>query len=403
MSKEKWDEEKIDKTLREMPTIEDRRSKEEVFQRLKNDSRLTAGQPKKRVSKGKWKPTIVAVAAVLLLTILVPTFLNHTEQTAMDKTTSQEATESVKMEDHSTIGNENAANEESAESADEIMFSRVTDVHYAAYADSTQIPFRIGLATDQATIIPVTFLLPQEQVVRDLQTSEPDTVALYNAYAKKIDEETLGFTAYHPYNAEVSSENKRVVMKFPANHSYDLASATLEMLNLSIQATFYGMDEVEFLQEDGSPIEFDQVGEVAEPITLTGAAKHQAYYRFTQSNAEQLLSSNFGQSYETVEEALEAMKETPNDIYSSVVPSNIDFTVTEEQGIVHVKFTQQLDLDRLQLEDAMQLIEGILLTVASFDKQVQFSHIVQENWMNFDFTQPVKKPIGANPKYLIIE
>lgn len=411
MSNDQWNEDKMKTTLRNMPKISDHRSKDEILQRLKNDSRLSEEfQPKKKQQKPKWPPILAAVAAVLLLSILVPTFLNQSSQVSMDKA----ATDSSKMDDAEMDNSAQPAQSESAESVENNMadqaatFSRgaIGGVpHYAVYpADvNDHLAFHIGLATSQATIVPVTFLIPNEQAEDDLKTQQPDAVALYNRYAGEIDEEALGFTSYHPYNADVSTSGNQVLMKLSDDHSYDIGSAALEMLNLSVQDTFYGMDEVQFLKKDGSPIAFDQVGKASKPVKLTGAQKRQAYYRFTQENGEELLSSNSGKSYETPALALTAMKENPNDIYSSVIPQGIDFTVTEEKKTVHVKFTEPLDLDRLEIGAATQMIEGILLTAASFDRQVEFEQLVQEQWSDFDFTKPLPKPVGANPKFLNLQ
>lgn len=398
MSNEKWNEDDIEKRLRDMRVVEDRRSKDEVLQRLKNDSRLSElEQPKKRPSKSKWPPIIAAIAAILLLTIFTQTFLQQNDEVSMDKATEESA---------DTVDMESSEEAQSTSGADMSTFSKQAPapLYYATYpadvADHTAL--HIGLATDQATIVPVTFLVPNESMPEGLGTS-PDAVELYNEFADTIDEQSLGFTEYHPYNAVISSVGKKVEMKFSADHSYDTASATLEMLNLSIQDTFYDFDEVELLQQDGSPVMFDQVGVVKDPIALTGVVSHQAYYQFVKSDGEVALSTNFGKTSETVEQALEEMKVTPNDIYSTVVPEAIDFTATDEKDTVKIEFTDKLDLENMELDEAMQLIEGILLTAASFDKQVEFNGILQDQWNQFDFTQPLEKPIGANPKYLINE
>ncbi len=397
MSNDKWNEDDIEKRLRDMHTVEDRRSKDEVLQRLKNDSRLSElKQPKKRPSKSKWPPVIATVAAILLLTIFTQTFLQQNDEVSMDKAITEESAGTVDIE----AGEEQQSTSEADMST--LTKQAPAPLYYAAYSadvvDHTAL--HIGLATDQATIIPVTFLVPNEGIPEGLGTS-PDAVALYNEYANTIDEQSLGFTEYHPYKAVISSVGKKVQMKFTADHSYDTASATLEMLNLSIQDTFYDFDEVELLQQDGSPILFDQVGVVKDPVALAGAVSHQPYYQFVKVDGEVVLSTNFGKTSETVEQALEEMKTTPNDVYSTVIPEAVDFTVTDEEDAIKVQFTDKLDLDTLEVEEAMQLIEGILLTAASFDKQVQFDGIVQQQWNQFDFTQPLEKPIGANPKFLI--
>ena len=42
------------------------------------------------------------------------------------------------------------------------------------------------------------------------------------------------------------------------------------------------------------------------------------------------------------------------------------------------------------------MIEGILLTAASFDKQIQFENVVQTEWNGFNFSEPLPIPVGPN-------
>ncbi len=49
------------------------------------------------------------------------------------------------------------------------------------------------------------------------------------------------------------------------------------------------------------------------------------------------------------------------------------------------------------------MIEGILLTAASFDMEVKFENVVQTNWGGFDFTNPLPIPVGPNKLPLLIK
>ncbi|PID16638.1 hypothetical protein CSV63_01760 [Sporosarcina sp. P34] len=399
MSRDKWNEDNLEKRLRDMPVVKDQRSKEEIMQRLKSDSRLSgANQLIKKSFKPKWSSLIAIVAAILLLTIILPILIQQNNEVSMDKATTEESADAIKMESNDEI--------QSSEASDASVFTRqvTAPLSYAAYPANVvdHTAFHIGLVTDQATVVPVTFLLPNESLHERLGGTS-DAVTLYNEYANKIDEEALGFTEYHPYKAIISSHGHQVQMKFASDHTYDVSSATLEMLHLSLQDTFQGYDEIVWLQEDASAITLDQVGQVEEPIALLGTVSHQAYYRYMKSDGEVVLSTNFGKTSNTVEQALIDMKKSPNDMYSTVVPEGIDFAVKVEKDSVNVKFTTVLDLEKMQRDEALQLIEGILMTAASFDKYVEFERIAQEQWMGFDFTQPLEKPIGVNPKYLINE
>ncbi|PIC81257.1 hypothetical protein CSV75_05625 [Sporosarcina sp. P18a] len=399
MSRDKWNEDNLEKRLRDMPVVKDQRSKDEIMQRLKSDSRLSgANQPIKKPFKPKWSSLIAIVAAILLLTIILPIFIQQSNEVSMDKAPTEDSADAIKVESNEEM--------QSSEASDASVFTRqvTAPLSYAAYPANVvdHTAFHIGLVTDQATVVPVTFLLPNESLHERLGGSS-DAVTLYNEYANKIDEEALGFIEYHPYKAIISSHGHQVQMKFATDHTYDVSSATLEMLNLSLLDTFQGYDEIVWLQEDASAITLDQVGQVKEPITLLGTVSHQAYYRYMKSDGEVVLSTNFGKTSPTVEQALIDMKKSPNDMYSTVVPEGINFTVKVEKDMVNVKFTEVLDLEKMQQEEALQLIEGILMTAASFDNYVKFERVAQEQWMGFDFTQPLEKPIGVNPKYLINE
>lgn len=401
MGNHKWDENKLEETLRNMPETKDHRSKEEILLRLKKDDRLQNDkikQSSKRKSP-KWVPVMVAIAAVFLISILVPALFKTEQQATMDHAVPESKETAPAME-------ESQDSAEDTSNLDIATFSRglPQDDHFAVYPSDLQeqTAFHIGLATDQSTIMPVTFLIPNWQIEEDFETAQPDALTLYRHYAPLLDEEALGFTDYHPYLAELSSEGTEIRMKFTDEQAYDTSSATLEMLNQSVQDTFTGYDDVRFFRHDGNPMVFDQVGEAGK-LELYGQQAGQAFYRFTQSNGETYLSSNFGKTFQMVEEALTAMKETPNDVFETVVPDDVDFTAAEEDGVVNVRFTDELDLESRKPEDAMQLIEGILLTAAGFGVQVEFEQIKQNEWRDFDFSAPIPIPVGANPKNLILK
>ena len=46
--------------------------------------------------------------------------------------------------------------------------------------------------------------------------------------------------------------------------------------------------------------------------------------------------------------------------------------------------------------EANQLIDGIVLTAASFDRQIQFENISQVEWNGFNLNEPLPIPVGPN-------
>ena len=97
-----------------------------------------------------------------------------------------------------------------------------------------------------------------------------------------------------------------------------------------------------------------------------------------------------------VKEALQNMTIEANDLYQTVILPDVTFNVEDGDDVVTITFDQPLDLQLYEPTEAMRMIEGLLLTAASFDKKIKFEQIVQEDWSGFDFTKPLEKPLAAN-------
>ena len=72
MTHKNWNDNKIENLLGDMPDIQDNRSKSEILARLKQDERLNIPRRKK---SNKWMPALVAVAALLVIGLLIPSML----------------------------------------------------------------------------------------------------------------------------------------------------------------------------------------------------------------------------------------------------------------------------------------------------------------------------------------
>ena len=120
--------------------------------------------------------------------------------------------------------------------------------HFAVYAkdiiDSTL--FHLGLAGDQASSIPVTFIIPNSQIEKDFGFLKPTSYDLYKKYADRLDESALGFQEYHPYQGDIAADNHVIIHQLPKGHGYDIASASMEVYLNTLQDTFYGYQEVRF-------------------------------------------------------------------------------------------------------------------------------------------------------------
>src|SRR4051812_37625625 len=101
MTDKKWDDKQIEELLDNIPDAPDNRSKSDILARLKQDERLNA--PRQRKQK-RWIPALVAVAALLVIGLLLPSMLRQNEgamtQDAVNhKTEESEATDRESRED----------------------------------------------------------------------------------------------------------------------------------------------------------------------------------------------------------------------------------------------------------------------------------------------------------------
>ncbi len=82
MTDKNWNDNKIENLLGDMPGVSDNRPMSEILARLKQDERLNT--PHRKKSK-KWMPALVAVAALLVIGLLVPSMLGQNEMSMKDQ------------------------------------------------------------------------------------------------------------------------------------------------------------------------------------------------------------------------------------------------------------------------------------------------------------------------------
>jgi len=418
MRNNKWNEQKIDDLLSKAPKLQDTRSKDEVLKRLREDSRLI-NEPILKKRRKMWIPSVVAVAAVLTLSLFTVTLLNQPkeesqmatdsiEEASMESASdgSAEDTAMTMMKAQESEGAEERAQVTTENESSESVLNSTGDFASAVYpneiSDDVTV-FRLGLAGDAANSVPVTFLIPKTQIVADFGDVNPSPLELYQTYASRIDEVELGFMEYHPYKGSFSVDGDSLIHTLPENHGYDLAAGTFTVYLRTLLETFQGYSQIKFLNQDGSIVEFNQVGEPSKPMEINDGLNHNNYFLYKQSNGSEYLTPNFGQTFNSLSEALLQMKLKPNDIYESLIPPDVEYEVENEDDHTRIIFSKPLDIERMDGKSAMNMLEGMLLTGASFGEPLKLENVVQTAWNGFDFTQPLPIPVGANEVPLVLK
>ena len=400
MNHDKWEDKKIEDLLGKVPKIHDQRSKEDVLNRLKADGLLddeplsTNPQKTKQSRKINWVPIAVSIAAVFLLAILIPSFMNNYSSDSVEESADIEINNSMEQE----MKTSESKTEDS--SAGMTIFSAENgDLRTAVYPEELEghTVFKLGLASDQADSVPITVLIPNDRIQQDFGDVKPTGVELYNHYAPLFMESVIGFTEYHPYVGTISELGDQVIHTLPNDQNYDAGSAAqMNYFNSLIDTFSNSYEEVSIVNEEGTGFIFSDIGEPIAPIALKGESTQYSYFKYTQLDGSTYLMPNNREAFSTVEEAILAMIEESNDIYQSVILPDVEFDVTVKDQIATVRFSEEIDLNGYDQMQAMQMIEGILLTAASFDMNVQFENIAQTEWQGFEFTTTLPIPVGPN-------
>lgn len=416
MNEEKWDELDIEKLLEQAPKIQDHRSKEDVFAKLQQAGAFEEDSPQEIVVKKKKNSLLlIGITAAIMTLTFSSVYLFSQNNSSNDKSagvseismkdssndTSAEVSETSKQDSFY----ENNARQE--ESMDEMMKDenaqssniRATDnmdLRTSVYPDQLEnsTAFHIGLAGGDLGSIPVTIVIPNDRILEDFGTTSPSIVTMYKKYAAVINEQSLGFDEYHPLQGKVEEQGRTILHKLPENHAYDTSSLALSMYDAVLIDTFGGSyNQVAFQKKNGKAITFSQQAEPRKPLSLNNQF---SFFLNEQPDGHIYLAPNTRQLFNTVGEALEYMKVEENKLYKTAILQGINYTIEDKGSIVVITFSSSLDLDAYNQQQVMHMIEGMLLTAGSFNKQVQFTNIVQKQWEGFDFTSPLPIPIGAN-------
>ena len=397
MKDEKWSEQEIEELLSQAPKIHDNRSKEDVFARLQEagafeEEEIQVQQVVKRKYKRIFSYGLAAALTILTFSGIYYLTSNSSEYDTASTSMDTENEESLEMEEKSL----NVAEEAEDTNSSMIRNFSLTDIRTAVYPEQLEnsTAFSIGLAGNDAESVPVTIVIPNDKLVEDFGTDSPTQVEMYNKYAILLDEQAAGFSEYHPVKGTIVEQGNTVIHTLPQNHGYDTASATMATYIGVLVDTFgKSYEKVAMLNEGGSAVTFSEVGEPSEPLLLKERKRYS--YFIDQQESGIYLSPNFRQQFDSVTEALNYMKIEENDVYQTAVLPNVDYNVSDGD-VVTIRFTEPLDIQLVDPQQAMYMVEAMLLTAAGFDKQVRFENIVQTEWQGFNFTQPLPIPIGAN-------
>ncbi|ANU22982.1 hypothetical protein [Planococcus donghaensis] len=393
MPNNKWTDESIEDLLKDFPAIKDNRPKEKVY------NQLVQKEPVQK-RPNRWLPLLVAALAFIAVGLLVSSIINQNgnDSAQNSESSADNSNDGAEMKTQEGLEEQEglpAAEESGAENADSYSTAQVdgtfrTAVYEEMIGDQTLMT--IGM-TENAFVIPVSFLIPNEEITKTFEGSIPTSLELYQEYADDLDEVALGFDNYHPYVGTLEEMATGIRHVLPQDHQYDLASASIGVYMNTIKETFNDVAEIDVTNEDGSPAEFSQVGPLEK---IVPEVENLAYYAYQTTQGEIYLAPGYDMPFDSAEKAIMALAVNPNDIYQPTIPQDWEFQVSETDKLVQIEFTNNVDLESVDKIEAVRMLESFVLTADAFGKEVVVKGMRQENWNGFNFSEPIPIPVAPN-------
>ncbi len=385
MKDEKWSEQQLEELLSQAPKMQDRRSKEDVFARLKEAGAFEE-EPMQRPTVKKRKPFLfLGLTAAMTFLSFGGVYYFSSQNAQEDASMSVNDMESADKQEFEMESLEDSAISEMS------LGGMTEDMRTSVYEEQLEAAaaFRIGLAGNDEKSVPVTIVVPKEKLLEDFGSDTPTQVDMYNKYASKIDEEAAGFKEFHPVKGTIEEQGSTVVHALPDDHGYEESVVYADVMKDTFGQSY---EAAVVRNEEGTTVVYEknQSGDLINHNDGSGFS-----YFLDEQGGGIFLSPDSSRAFRTAGEALEYMKAVDDGVYKTAVLPGIDYTVTEGD-VVRVKFTAPLNLEEADSQKAMYMIEAMLLTASDFGKQILFENIVQTEWQGFRFTAPLPKPVGAN-------
>lgn len=396
MKKNDWDEAEIEHLLKEMPSMKDNRSRDEIYQAVNRS---------KSVKKPKtWGyPALAGIAALLIFALISPSLLNSINQQGAENSAfdmaGQESADTDSGQEEIAALPESSENPDAAgtnsfmdQSTEEstLMKAESSDKTNVYQADLLQYDlFTLGLVTTDAISVPVSLMVEKKET--------GNWVERFTEVSQSIPEQDWGFEDYFPLPGSVAEDKETGQLTYTVtddelNNSGGGEELLYESLLFALEASPY--DKIMLRKSDGSVPSFSHLGKISE-INIADQAK-KGYYQYTHDNGDIFLVPSEA-AFESISEALTAMKSSPNDDFVPIIPEDIELTSTSENKLLTISFEEELTMNDARL----LFIEGILMTAKEFGfDEVLFQNIGSSTWEGFDLSKPVSVPVSPNKKIL---
>ncbi|MCA1030563.1 hypothetical protein LCL95_05845 [Bacillus timonensis] len=399
MKKSEWNDEQLEQLFKQMPSIKDQRSPQDIYQNISSKV--------KKKKKYTWVfPSLATAAALFIFFIIAPSILNNQESNlSLGQDSSEEGfTQDMKK---SEMKDEEVAEKgiAPADQAQENSFAMNEEIQtsFVAWDAPNQQILTYGVPDENAEfIIPVSIIVEERHDINFLERMQ-ETLADLN---KTIDRTVTGLSYSPLWKATFSQGDISDTVTINVPRDFYLSSSTEEeMFKQSIEETFrWNLFENALLYTDGqSGIEMGNTGKVKE-IAITPQNKR-FYLLYTKEGVNQkyLVPIKMAgvKTAVTFEDAFFSMYndfEYPSVTLKRTIPKGVtieNIVVENKNRHVTIVFTQDSVLEND--EQNILMVESIMLTAKEFgfDTVTFIGNINQIGEIQFNV--PMIVPFSPNP------
>lgn len=395
MKKNHWEETEIENLLREMPSMEDRRNRKEIY------AAVNRSNVKKKPNTWGY-PAFAGIAALLILFLITPSLFNHSNQSQYENSAADMAAEdsgeagspqkemaSLQETEENAVLDDSSNNSESRQQS--LMGKAETLERSNVYQDDLlqYNLFTFGLVTPDATVVPVSVLSEKRDSAGWLER--------FVDVSEEIPEQSWGFDEYYPLagKLELNKDNSELIYTVTEEEMTNPGSGGEDIFYDSIAFTLEGSgyEKMTLQKEDGTVPLFSHMGEISE-IPKAGSS-NKGYYKYSLSNGDTYLVPG-EEEHKNISDALEGMKMSSNTLYEPLIPEKLNLEASTENNLLTISLGETLKLNE---EIDPLFAEALLLTAKEFGyEEVLFKNFEGTAWNGFDFSKPISVPVSPNKK-----
>jgi hypothetical protein len=388
LKKSTWTDDELKNLLRNLPTITDKRTPDEIYRKVQ----LKQERKKRKLN---WIPLATAAVALFLLSILGASWIKESNNSSSSESSSDQSISDIyrsNKEDNteqSKIQEENHVASEAKDSSNQEMTSDVQLAPVYSYDDESESLVTVALP-DKRNVnytVPITLIVDK---FADKDRGEEMVDAI-----KTINEDMLGLSEFR-LDARITSgeSSKTVNIDFPEN-SLLLTNDTMFFQLIHASLKFQDIERITYTTDGKEGATFSHGGYLTEEMIDKQENRTYYLYQYNQTTPAWLVPST--ENYNTITEALEAAKnvQSGDGIYPSISDQVSWIDINEDNETLSIIFD-----DRNGLTDSdvtLRALEAILFTAKDFGyRAVKFENTGIDAVGPLNLTEPVLVPVAPN-------